>query len=96
MTPAAVAERIVAEKRPYVFTAECAADLVEHWLSRGESRTEIHDALIDKINEIVAAAIKAEREECAKVAEGYRLHEPDRVCCMGRNERIAAAIRART
>ena len=46
--------------------------------------------------EAIAAAIQAEREECAKVAEGYRLHEPDRVCCMGRNERIAAAIRART
>jgi hypothetical protein len=36
------------------------------------------------------------RQECAEVARNYRLHEPDRVCCMGRNERIAAAILAQT
>ncbi len=43
----------------------------------------------------VEAAVLAEREACAKVADDYRRDDPDRLCCIGRNNHIAAAIRAR-
>lgn len=48
-----------------------------------------------EIIRVLRAAVAEEREACAKVAENWRFDKPDRLCCMGRHERIAAAIRDR-
>jgi hypothetical protein len=76
-----------------------AEQLVDDWYP---GMPENRDYLVKRVAADIAAALsttaaQAEtrvRQECAEVARNYRLHEPDRVCCMGRNERIAAAILA--
>ena len=42
----------------------------------------------------VTQARVEERERCARIAEDWRVDQPDRVCCMARHEKIATAIRA--